>query len=390
MFCGVSITRRVQYAYLVTIMLKGKILGTAEGRKAGARVLLAMSGGVDSAVSAVVLQEMGFRVVGITMKNFCYAEAGATARSCCSLEAVDDARGVCDRLDISHVIADTEEIFGTAVYQNFLLEYEAGRTPNPCVRCNDVVRFNTLREYADRLDADYVATGHYARLFRTETGRVYVARPVHKNKDQSYFLSGLRGACLERVLFPLGDFDKARVREKAGAAGLGVTEKPESQEVCFIPEGSLRDFLQGKIPLEPGPIEDTEGNVLGRHRGLWAYTVGQRRRLGVAVGEPMYVVRLDGERNVLVVGKEPALYQNTLTCRLGWLDEVCLETPADVTAQIRSRSSARAVSRITVRDGTARVEFAEPQRAIAPGQTIAFYSGDVVVGAGVIEKAGAS
>jgi tRNA-specific 2-thiouridylase len=302
---------------------------------------------------------------------------------------MDDARGVCDRLDIGHMVVNTEEIFGREVYDDFLSEYQASRTPNPCVRCNTVVRFGALVEYADRLDIEYVATGHYARVFRSDADRLYLARSKYPAKDQSYFLSGLRHDDLERVLLPLGGFRKSDVREKAREAGLSVDEKPESQEVCFVPDGTLIDFLQGKIPLTPGPIEGTHGNVIGRHRGLEAYTVGQRRGLGVAVGKPLYVVRLDRERNVLVVGEDSALYSSELTCRINWIDDVCLDESAGLSAQIRSRSAAGSVERVLVEDGAARVTFTAPQRAIAPGQTVAFYQGDVVVGSGVIETAGA-
>jgi tRNA-specific 2-thiouridylase len=355
----------------------------------GARVLLAMSGGVDSAASAVILQRAGFRVLGVTMKNYCYTEAesagAVTERSCCSLAAIDDARGACARLDIPHMVADAEDLFGREVYDDFLSEYRAGRTPNPCVRCNSIVRFRILEDTADRLGAEYVATGHYARLFRSEAGRQYVARARYADKDQSYFLSGLRHEDLRRVIFPLGEYRKPDVRAAAREAGLVVADKPESQEVCFIPEGSLRDFLDGKIDLVPGDIEDTEGNVIGRHEGLGAYTVGQRRGLGVAAGRPMYVVRLDLDRNVLVVGEDNSLYRNELVCRLKWIDTGALEGEG-VSAQIRSRSEAVPVARVALTgiDGETRVTFAAPQRAIAPGQTVAFYSGDVVIGSGVI------
>jgi len=374
-------------------MLPGRILNIEERAESGGRVLLAMSGGVDSAASAVFLQRAGFVVTGMTMKNYCYGETDVPERSCCSLEAIDDARGVCDRLDISHMVVDTEEIFGRQVYDDFLAEYRRGRTPNPCVRCNSIVRFHTLTDYANRMGIDYVATGHYARIHRADNGRLYLARSLHPDKDQSYFLSGLRHDDLERVVFPLGDHRKADVREAARIAGLEVSEKPESQEVCFIPEGSLREFLTGKIPLDPGDIEDTDGNVLGRHEGLGAYTVGQRRGLGIATGSPSYVVRLDRERNVLVVGADPELFESELTCRLTWIDRDVADS-GGLTAKIRSRSTAAPVKRIDVADGAgaseARVVFAEPQRAIAPGQTVAFYVGEAVVGSGVIETVGPS
>jgi tRNA-specific 2-thiouridylase len=348
-----------------------------------------MSGGVDSGVSAVKLVEAGCEVIGLTMKNYCYGEQEAPERSCCSLEAIEDARSVCDRVGARHVVVSTEEIFGAEVYDNFLDEYRAGRTPNPCVRCNSIVRFHTLFDYARSLGADLVATGHYARVFRAESGRLYLARAASAAKDQSYFLSGLCGDDLERVLFPLGEEEKGEVRTAARGAGLDVAGKPESQDVCFIPGQRLRDFLDGKVAMEPGDIETTAGEVVGRHQGLAAYTVGQRRGLGVSAGRPQYVVRLDVARNVLVIGDDDELHRDTLTCRLNWIDEGACDTARDsgrLRAQIRSRHAARAVNKVAVNgDSTARVRFQQPQRAIAPGQTIALYDGDVVVGSGVIE-----
>ena len=374
-------------------MITGRMLSTEERAPAGTRVLLAMSGGVDSAASAALLQRVGYDVVGLTMRNYCYGQAGAGAsgsvpeRSCCSVEAIRDARSVCARLDIPHMTADTEAVFGREVYDDFLVEYSRARTPNPCVRCNSIVRFQVLEEYANRIGADFVATGHYARVFRTDAGRFHVAAALHTEKDQSYFLSGLRHEHLERVLFPLGELRKSQVRETARETGLVVAEKPESQEVCFVPEGGLRGFLEGKIAMVPGDIEDTAGNVVGKHSGLGAYTVGQRRGLGVSAGSPLYVVRLDEERNVLVVGRDRELYEKSLVCRVNWIDEA-VAVDGGIVAKIRSRSPAASVDLLTVDGERAEVVFSSPQRAIAPGQTVAFYHGEVVVGAGVIEAAG--
>lgn len=365
--------------------MEGRYLNIGDNAR-GARVVLAMSGGVDSAVAAVMLRDAGYEVIGLTMKNYCYGEEPVPDKSCCSLEAIDDARETCDRIGVRHMVVSTEEIFGREVYDNFLDEYRAGRTPNPCVRCNSIVRFDTLEHYAAQLDADYVATGHYARVFRSEGGRLYLARPEVPEKDQSYFLSGLHHDDLGRVLFPLAEASKPQVRDLASAAGLDVAQKPESMEVCFIPEGTLRNFLDGKVPMERGEIQNTDGEVLGHHPGVAAYTIGQRRGLGVSVGRPIYVVGIDVERNVVILGDDHDLDRRALVCRLGWIDDVCRAGAASIGAQIRSRHAAQPIEKIDVDGETAQVVFSDFQRAVAPGQTIAFYDGDVVVGSGVIES----
>ena len=378
--------------------MRGEYLSIHHPPRRGEHVLLAMSGGVDSGVSALALAEAGYHVVGLTMKNYCYGDAGpygsserAPERSCCSLEAIDDARAVCQRAGIRHMVVNTEEIFGREVYHNFLDEYRAGRTPNPCVRCNSIVRFQTLVEWAGRLGFGMVATGHYARVFKSDTGRMYVARSTSHAKDQSYFLSALDPSVLDRVLFPLGDREKTEVREDARRAGLAVADKPDSQDVCFIATRTLRDFLDGKVPMHEGEIVTTTGDVVGHHDGIATYTVGQRRGLGVAAGRPQYVLSVDAARNVVVVGDEPELMKRDLVFRIAWVDREAAEDAVDgstLRAQIRSRHQAEVATSISIGTTHARIEFAGAQRAIAPGQTIALYDGDVVVGAGIIESTG--
>jgi tRNA-specific 2-thiouridylase len=382
--------------------MNGRFLTVDKAPAGGASVLVAMSGGVDSAVTALLLKEAGYEAVGLTMKNYCYGDADVPDRSCCSVEAIGDAKRECDRLGMPHRVADVEEFFTREVIDDFLGEYENARTPNPCVRCNGIVRFQTLVDYADRIGVDYVATGHYARVFETARGGRFLARAINRRKDQSYFLSAVTGDVLERVLFPLGDYEtKDSVRNLASGAAMSVADKKESQEVCFVPDGTLRSFLESRdVPLVPGPIETTDGEVIGKHTGLAAYTVGQRRHLGIATGEPRYVVALDRARNAVIVGGNDDLMTKELRCRLTWIDrEACGATdadgngapgpsgrrPAPITAQIRYRHEGATVARVDVNGRGARVEFAEPQRAIAPGQTVAFYAGPVVVGSGVIE-----
>ncbi|HET6349014.1 MAG TPA: tRNA 2-thiouridine(34) synthase MnmA [Candidatus Krumholzibacteria bacterium] len=371
--------------------MRGEFLSIRDALPRNAHVLLAMSGGVDSAVSALALSEAGYRVVGLTMKNYCYGDAGAPERSCCSLEAIDDARAVCQRAGIRHMVVNTEEIFGREVYRNFLDEYRAGRTPNPCVRCNSIVRFETLIDWAQKLGFDMVATGHYARVFRADDGRRYVARSTSRAKDQSYFLSALNPAVLDCVLFPLGDREKSDVRDDARRAGLAVADKPDSQDVCFISTRTLREFLDGKVDLMEGDVETVNGDVVGRHDGVPTYTVGQRRGVGVAAGRPQYVVSVDAARNVVVVGDEPDLMRRELALRSAWMDDAAVRAAADTAAlraQIRSRHDAQPVESVELDGECVRLVFAQPQRAIAPGQTLALYDGDVVVGAGIIESSG--
>ncbi len=372
--------------------MKGSFV-TIDAARGNAHVLLAMSGGVDSAVSALSLVEAGYRVVGLTMKNYCYGDFGsspAPERSCCSTEAIDDARAVCQRIGIRHLVVSTEELFGREVYHNFLGEYRRGRTPNPCVRCNSIVRFDTLVEWADHMGFDYVATGHYARVFRSQTGRGYVARSTSRAKDQSYFLSALNPRVLDRVLFPLGDREKDEVRAHARDGGLRVADKPDSQEVCFVGTRSLREFLDGKVEMTPGEVVTRAGDVVGRHDGLATYTIGQRRGLGIAAGRPQYVVALDTAHNTVVLGDDEDLYHRELSCDLAWMDSDAAHASTPLSAQIRSRHNAEPVASLTVEGNTARAVFHAPQRAIAPGQTIAFYDGDVVVGSGVIAASGSA
>lgn len=366
--------------------MNGQFLNPEQKAPEGASVLIAMSGGVDSAVTALMLKHAGYRAVGLTMKNYCYGDVDVPDRSCCSVESVNDAKRECDRLGISHRVVDVEDFFTREVVDNFLGEYQNARTPNPCVRCNSIVRFDTLIDYADKLGVDYIATGHYARIYQTDDGERYLARSTNLAKDQSYFLSGVHGEVLDRVIFPLGGHDKSEVRGLAREASMPVADKKESQEVCFVPDGTLRSFLESKdVPLEPGPIENVDGALLGTHQGLAAYTIGQRRQLGIAAGRPQYVVALDRSRNAVIVGDPDDLMETELTCRTSWLHPSVASGGGDVRAKIRYRHEPAELVSIIVEDDCARVTFAEPQRAICPGQTIAFYRGEVVVGSGVID-----
>lgn len=363
------------------------------------RVVVGMSGGVDSSVAAALLVEQGWEVVGVTLRVWPWSEPQEAPKrfgSCCSPETVDDARQVARRLGIPYYLLNTEREFDRAVIDNFASEYRAGRTPVPCVVCNRDVKFGSLLRRVRAWEAAAVATGHYARLREDpESGRHLLFRARDPRKDQSDFLWPLTQDQLAAANFPVGDLTKEEVRAKARALGLPVADKPESMEICFIPDDDYRGFLRRRIPeaFRPGPIVDQAGRQLGVHGGLAAYTVGQRRGLGLASDRPLYVLELDARRNAVVVGEADALETERLVA-----DEVNF-IPFDwpsgeirVTAKIRhSHTPAPAVVRPRAagpqpQAGERRVEvvFDTPQRAVSPGQSVVFYQEDLVVGGGII------
>ncbi|MFQ5600726.1 MAG: tRNA 2-thiouridine(34) synthase MnmA [Candidatus Krumholzibacteriia bacterium] len=349
----------------------------------GRTVLLAMSGGVDSSAAAVLLQRRGARVLGLTMKNFCYSdvEDGGNT-SCCSLSHLLDARRVCEVLGIEHFLLDATRLFGRLVIDRFVSEYEVGRTPNPCVDCNQLVRFPLLVARARELGASLVATGHYARSGRDAAGRHFVRRGVDASKDQSYFLHGVPHDCLECCVFPLGDLEKSEARRVAREAGLPVAEKPESQEICFLPAGGRGTFLEERGSPRQGELVDVGGTRLGAHRGIGNFTVGQRRGLNVAVGRPLYVQRIEAETDTVVLGDVPSLGSGGIEIDHVWLGGEF--PPGKLGVQVRYRSAPAAVREIVRTGGRALVRFASPQRAVAPGQAAVLYGGDAVVGGGRI------
>ena len=358
------------------------------------RVVVGMSGGVDSSVAAALLVEQGLDVVGVTLRVWPWREPSARVSrfgSCCSPETVDDARQVARHLGIRYYLLNSEREFDRTVIDDFARQYEAGRTPVPCVVCNREVKFGSLLARARAWDAAAVATGHYARITRDEaSGRYLLWRGRDPHKDQSDFLWPLTQSQLSAARFPVGDLTKTQVRDTARRLGLVTADKPESQEICFIPDNDYRRFLRERIPgaFRPGPIVDGAGAVLGQHAGLVNYTVGQRRGLGVTGAQPLYVTALDPSRNAVVVGPAEAVESDRL-----WADDVNLiaierlEAPLRVTAKIRhGHVPAAAVIRTVDGPRGARVEarFDQPQRAVAPGQSVVFYDGDLVVGGGVI------
>jgi tRNA-specific 2-thiouridylase len=357
-------------------------------------VLVAMSGGVDSSVAAAALVEEGHRVIGATMKTFCYDEHGGPANTCCGLEGIMDARRVADHLGIPHYVFDMEDSFADAVIDDFVDEYVAGRTPNPCVRCNSRTKIPDLLRRGRAMGAEYIATGHYARIRRIDGG-ARLLRGVDDRKDQSYFLWGVPPEVLERMLFPVGDLTKQEVRERARSLGLATADKPESQEICFVPTNDYTDFLTARLgrdhpALRPGPLVTPDGETVGRHDGYARYTVGQRKGLGGGFPRRLYVLETRPESNEVVVGRAHALARRDVVLGdLNWLTEP--PAPAARVA-VRLRHGAPLVE-ATVRHRDARVvelELETPQPAVTPGQSGALYDGDVLMGGGRIRRPGDS
>ncbi len=352
------------------------------------RVVVAMSGGVDSSVAALLLQRQGWDVVGVTLKLYSLDEAELPVdhQGCCTLDDVEDARSVCRRLGIPHYVLNMEREFRDRVMDYFVDEYRRGRTPHPCIACNDKIKFSQLMGRADALGAQYVATGHYARIERTEDGAT-LHKGVDHAKDQSYVLFGMSQAQLSRTLLPVGGYRKDDIRQMALDAGLITADKPDSQDICFIPLGDYREFLRQRTEGIPGEIVDVDGRVLGTHQGIEYYTVGQRRGLGSLPysEEPRYVVRLDAVDNRVVVGPESALFANE-----AWLSGVNYiggHEPVDgmpVSVKIRYKAY-EAPATLHPRRDCAMLRFRDPQRAVTPGQAAVFYDGDRMVGGGTIE-----
>ena len=347
-----------------------------------ARVFVAMSGGVDSSVTAALLLEQGHDVTGVTMQLW---PSSADEGGCCSVSAVRDAHRVCDLLGIAHYTLNYRDAFEREVVGPFADEYAAGRTPNPCIVCNDRLKFADLLAKVSAQGADFLATGHYARIVRDADGVPWLARAVDHTKDQSYFLYRLTRPQLERVLFPVGELHKRDVRAIAQQFGLAVADKPDSQEVCFASAGQHAGVVRERRPeaLVPGDITDAQGNVLGRHDGIANFTVGQRKGLGLGGPDPKFVLAIDSANNRVVVGERTALSVRHLDAeQLVWYGSGSEE----VEAMARYRMDARP-AHASVADGRLRVDFAQPIEGIAPGQAVVCYRGDIVIGGGMIECA---
>jgi len=351
------------------------------------RVVLAMSGGVDSSVAAFLLKEQGYDVIGLFMRTGAHAEdAERRARTCCSATDAVDARNVADRLDIPFYALDFEPDFARIMDQ-FADEYAAGRTPNPCVMCNIWLKFGKLWSYGKQVGADFVATGHYARVGLAPDGSHRVARALDRSKDQSYVLFGLRRELLPHVLFPVGGFPKAEIRAIARTQGLPVHDKPDSQEICFVPSDDYLAFVRARRPEldTAGAIVDEDGKVLGRHSGIEAFTIGQRRGLGVTVGQPRYVVQIEPHSKTVTVGPRASLDKSGLEAsRFNWQGPTP-DGPTRCLAQIRAQHQAVPATVEPLADGRAVVLFDTPVPAVTPGQVVTVYEGEMVLGGGWID-----
>jgi len=351
------------------------------------RAVMAMSGGVDSSTAAALLIEQGYEVIGVMMRL--WSDKGPEANRCCSGEAIEGARRVCEVLGIPFHLVDYGREFKSLVVDYFIREYAHGRTPNPCLACNRRIKFGLLLRYALDMGADYLATGHYARVRRTD-GEYQLLKGVDPDKDQSYFLYMLGQRELAHLLLPLGEYTKKEVRAMAKRLNLPVAERAESQDLCFVSDGDYRRFLKKHAPeaVRPGPIVDKSGRVIGGHKGLPFYTIGQRGGLGIAASQALYVLKIDVERNALVVGTADDLGRRKLTAReVNFVSGRKPEGPFEVTAKIRRQAAEVSATLTPISGGRVTLAFAEPLRDITPGQGVVFYQGEIVLGGGIIKMA---
>lgn len=358
------------------------------------KVLVAMSGGIDSTVTALMLHDEGYEVIGITMKTWDYATSGSSKKEtgCCNIDSFNDARKAAVEHGFPHFILDIRSEFGDAVIENFVEEYLAGRTPNPCVMCNTHIKWRALLKRADALDCGYIATGHYGNIHQHDNGRYYVSKGIDENKDQSYVLWGLQQDLLSRTLLPLGKYRKPEIRQMALDYGYPeLAKKSESYEICFVPDNDYRGFLKRKVDgleerVNGGNFVDRTGSVIGQHKGYPFYTIGQRKGLDIALGKPAYVTQIIPETNTVVLGDEDDLNrQDMVVSKLNWQKHDGITDGMEAITRIRYKDRG-ALSSLHNHENGIRVSFYDQVKSIAPGQSAVFYEGDDVIGGGVIMR----
>jgi tRNA-specific 2-thiouridylase len=381
--CGTFLT------FFLFLQIRKRRIMSSKGK-----VLVAMSGGIDSTVAALMLNEEGYEVIGITMKTWDYAASGSSKKEtgCCNIDSFNDARMAAVEHGFPHFILDIRSEFGDAVIDNFVEEYLAGRTPNPCVMCNTHIKWRALLKRADALDCHFIATGHYANIHQHTNGRYYISKGLDELKDQSYVLWGLQQDVLSRTLLPLGKYRKTQIRQMALDYGYPeLAKKSESYEICFVPDNDYRGFLKRKVEgleerVNNGNFVDTNGKIIGQHKGYPFYTIGQRKGLDIALGKPAYVTQIIPETNTVVIGQENDLNkQEMMVGKLNWLKYNGIDDGMEVVTKIRYKDKG-AFSNLHKHGNTIGVHFYEQVKGIAPGQSAVFYEGNDVVGGGIIMR----